>query len=1209
MRLLTLLTLLMPTLLANVIAFEQRTPTEYRALRLTIRPSSLALGAVTLRFANPSSSARIEPIGPAAPATYFTATKTQTFPQFSKLAIRGLYAGIDLILYPNGDHLEYDLLLAPRADPNLIRIALDGAHLDAQGNLNAHSLIQLPPRVVQSGHRIPASYALLSNRQFAIRLGPYNRNRPVTIDPELVFTKFFGGSGADTATAIATDAQGNIYIAGTSNSVDFPTTTGVQPRLAAPVAVIAGGAAAATPLPVSTETSVLGIGGTPNGSAIYAVTADAVYVTSDRGATWIAKGPLPGTGAVNNYPTINNISVDAIDPSRVFIATNRGIFFSGDGGQSWFLHEAGLPVDQNAAVNATAVLVSPVDHSIVYAATPSPAALFKSTDAGNTFAPLNPTYPGKPQPSNFSNYVIALGSNGVDLFVVDPSGVLLKSTDGGATWQKLGSPGVGALSLLLDSVNPSNIHVVSSSAIQKSVDGGATFTTLVAFPLGSISGTQFALDSRSATLYLGRPSIPIQVISTSTGNITTLQSSTPNLHALVAIGSQVFAGFDTPASPYITKWDPTGTRLLYSTFFGGTGQDIVMALAVDAQGSSTVVGYTLSADFPVTGKLSTASPATNLPVGFVTKLNADGMHFVYSTLLGGSKSTFIQALALDNTGAVYVTGQTAAPEFPLSPHAFQTARPQAVCNRPNTNIFLQVDNGANGFVSKISPDGTQIIYSTLLTGSCGSMGFALAVNAAGELTLAGNTTSSDFPVTSGAYQSTFPGDPAKTAPPNVRTAGFAARISASGDRVLAATYLGGSYSTDVSAVALDRAGNVLLTGSTAKILPGATPRAYQPAAVDTCAPTINIGPGPPYGGTNDAFVLKLDPALTTAGFLTYLGGACNDAATGIALDASGNAWVNGFTSSPDFPIKSPFQAAGLSPYFVSEISADGSQLLFSSATDGTALVIDPAGGVHMAGIGFTSTVPKRVRTFGQIGRSAEWIKIDPAAAPALIIDNVQPFQVYSPQSANPLGLGPGLVPGELVLITGRNLGPATQANAQLDANGRLPFALAGITVHFENTPAPLVSVNATTIICYAPFEISQTTNVTVQANGQRSNSVKLGVTASDPQILAVVNQDGTLNSATRPARAGDELILYTSGLGQTNPLSADGLINTAPFAIPLASPTLYAGGVRVQPLFIGAAPGQIAGIVQINFRLPSAMSSNPTYINLNSANAPIYILK
>ncbi len=701
----------------------------------------------------------------------------------------------------------------------------------------------------------------------------------------------------------------------------------------------------------------------------------------------------------------------------------------------------------------------------------------------------------------------------------------------------------------------------------------------------------------------------IQAISTSTGNATPLQVSTRNLHSLVALGGQIYAGFDSPAALYVTKWDPTGAHLLYSTFFGGTGQDFVTALAIDAQGNSTVAGFTLSGDFPITTKLSRVSPSTNVVSGFVTKLSSDGTRLIYSTVLGSSKYTAIQALALDSTGAAYVTGTTEAPDFAFSPNAFQTARPQPACNRPNNNVFAQIDYGANAFVSKISPDGAQLSYSTLLTGSCGSMGFGVAVNAAGEAIVVGSTISSDFPATSGAYQSTFPGDPAKTAPSNALTAGFAARISAAGDRVLAATYIGGSYFTQASAVALDRSANVLLTGSTAKILPGATPGAYQTAAIDACTPTINIGPGLPYGGTNDAFVLKLDPMLATAAFLTYLGGACNDAASGIALDSSGNAWLNGYTASSDFPIKAPFQIAGAS--FVSEISADGSQLLFSSATDGVALAIDPTGAVHMAGAGFNATVPKRVQNFGGVGASAEWIRIDPAATPAMVVDNVQPLTVYppfSPQSVNPSSLGPGIVPGELLRIVGRNLGPATQANAQLDFTGRLPFTLAGVTVLFDKIPAPLVSVGAASIVCYAPFEINRATTIVIESNGQKSNSVRMAVVALDPQILAVVNQDGTLNSATRPAKPGDELVLYVSGMGQTQPLSADGLINTAPFPIPIAPVTIFAAGHTVLPLFVTAAPGQIAGIAQVNFRLPTpTFAINPSAISLNFSIAPVYI--
>lgn len=494
-------------------------------------------------------------------------------------------------------------------------------------------------------------------------------------------------------------------------------------------------------------------------------------------------------------------------------------------------------------------------------------------------------------------------------------------------------------------------------------------------------------------------------------------------------------------------------------------------------------------------------------------------------------------------------------------------------------------------MSKIGPDGN-LVYSTLLTGSCGSNGIAIAVDSAGQAVVAGYTTSSDFPATAGAYQPSFPGDPTQILPPNTFLAGFAAKIGAAGDRVIAATYLGGSYQTMAYGVTLDAAGNAYITGGTAKILPGATPGAYQTTVVDRCAYPVSIGPSPPYGGTGDVFVLKLDPTLTTAGYLTYLGGGCDDYGNVIALDSSGNAWINGQTQSPDFPLKAPFEGGGVSGRFVSEISPNGSQLLFSSATDGRSLVIGATNLVYLAGS----------------QQHIEWTTIDPSKAPPITIDTVQPLTAYPPSVLTPSFTASAIVPGELVQITGYGLGPAAQVNGQPDATGRLPFLLANTIVTFDNIPAPLVSVSDTAITCYVPFEVGQTTNIVVKANGVASNTVHWGTQASSPQILYFTNQDGSVNSAVNPAHPGDVLQFFLSGMGETQPLSADGLVNEPPLAVPTATLYVSAGGHAIQPQFVGAAPGQPAGIVQVNIPLPSiTYSANPTTVGINNAWAPVYI--
>ena len=432
-------------------------------------------------------------------------------------------------------------------------------------------------------------------------------------------------------------------------------------------------------------------------------------------------------------------------------------------------------------------------------------------------------------------------------------------------------------------------------------------------------------------------------------------------------------------------------------------------------------------------------------------------------------------------------------------------------------------------------------------------------------------------------------------------AGFLAKISPAGDKLLAGTFLGGGYSTQANSAVLDASGHAYVTGFTQGFSTDATSGAYQTKLVDACTPTLAIGPSLPYTGTGDAFVLELDASFSTALLLTYLGGSCNDSGSQIVLDASGNIWIAGSTSSPDFPLKGPFQASGLpsSPIqeFVSELSGDGSQLLFSSFSEGSALALGPAA-LYLA---------------GWTGSAASVAKIDPAQSPATSIDSVLPVVAFPPSTIGP-SYG-GVTPGQLIQISGRNLGPTNQASAQLDASGRLPFVLANSVVFFDNVPAPLVSVEASSIMCYVPFEVVSTATVTVSSNGQLSNAVLTGIVPSSPQILTVVNQDGSVNSAAHPAEAGSVITLYVSGLGQTNPPGDDGLVNASPLPVPLAAVTVYfpATSSVVTPQFVAAAAGMIAGITQVNVQVPATIPSSgtttPVAIGLNGASAKLYTVQ
>jgi len=222
------------------ISFEERDRTFFVARSgngsVHIHPDRVVIGGTTLRFLHAARASRLEGVGPAAPSTYIGRVFRRSFEQFPQLAIRGLYPGIDAIFHGNGEHLEYDLQLAPGVSPNRVRLSFEGARrlrLDDHGDLIVETasgmLRQMLPRVFQNSNgvqqEVQALYVLLSQNQVGFRLGQHDRRAPLTIDPVLVYTKYFGGSGSDAASRVATDAQGNVYVAGSTTRWISPPRT------------------------------------------------------------------------------------------------------------------------------------------------------------------------------------------------------------------------------------------------------------------------------------------------------------------------------------------------------------------------------------------------------------------------------------------------------------------------------------------------------------------------------------------------------------------------------------------------------------------------------------------------------------------------------------------------------------------------------------------------------------------------------------------------------------------------------------------------------------------------------------------------------------------------------------------------------------------------------------------------------------------------
>lgn len=351
------------------------------------------------------------------------------------------------------------------------------------------------------------------------------------------------------------------------------------------------------------------------------------------------------------------------------------------------------------------------------------------------------------------------------------------------------------------------------------------------------------------------------------------------------------AGGLAPEDGFVTKLNPEGNALVYSTYLGGSsGSDAPLGIAIDSAGSAYVTGVTASTDYPTTAG-SFQSALRGRENAFVTKLAPGGNSLAYSTYLGGSAADSAFAITIDSTGEAIVVGYTNSLDFPLV-NPYQSSN----------NVSVGGSTAGTAFVSKVNASGSGLVYSTYLGGSTFDDAQAVAVDAAGNAYVAGQTCSLDFPVVN-AFQATNHSR-CSTAGPN----GFVTKIDVAGAALVYSTYLGGSGGDNALGIALDAAGDAYVVGLT----------------YSTDFPTVN-----PVQPTNKAaaldagngFVSELSPAGDALLFSTYLGGSGSrgnapahitipfgDSAAAIALDSNANIYVAGKSGSSDFPVVGAFQS-------------------------------------------------------------------------------------------------------------------------------------------------------------------------------------------------------------------------------------------------------------------------------------------------------------
>jgi hypothetical protein len=442
---------------------------------------------------------------------------------------------------------------------------------------------------------------------------------------------------------------------------------------------------------------------------------------------------------------------------------------------------------------------------------------------------------------------------------------------------------------------------------------------------------------------------------------------------------------------FVTKLNPTGSALVYSTYLGGTGNDFASDIAVDAARNAYVIGQTTSQNFPTTTGAFQPVFGGSFDA-FITKLDPLGSALVYSTYLGGREHDIGSGIAVDGDGNAYVTGTTmpsglfSSNDFPMTAGAFQT-------QLGNTNgcppcLF-------EAFVAKLNPAGSALIYSTFLGGDRSDAGSRIAVDPAGNAYVAGTTSSSNFPTTAGAFQTSLNG---------LRDA-FVAKLNANGSGLVYSTYLGGGDDESGVGIAIDRDGNAYVSGQTRSLNFPTTLGAFQPVS----------------GGGSDAFVTKLSPTGSALVYSTYFGGSDSDSGGGIAIDGDGNAYVAGTTRSLNFPTTlGAFQptSGGDSDAFVAKItdvalplpSATGSQTTRSeeSATNqiGSWTSFGADTGTFSGGTMVASNVHASTATLSFTGTAVSWIgvKCNVCGFAAVVVDGAAPTTVNT--------AGPG-TPGSL----------------------------------------------------------------------------------------------------------------------------------------------------------------------------------------------------
>ena len=626
---------------------------------------------------------------------------------------------------------------------------------------------------------------------------------------------------------------------------------------------------------------------------------------------------------------------------------------------------------------------------------------------------------------------------------------------------------------------------------------------------------------------------------------------------------------------FAARLDPSATKVAYFVYLGGSGADSAQALAVDPQGNAYITGSTSSSDFPVTSGFSGPVPSNTL-CPFAMKLDPNGA-VVYATFFAGAVFGYGQAIAADSGGNVIISGGTHAEGV---------------------------------FVTKLDASGTKTLFSLTNVG-----GNHIALGPQGDIWISGSTTSTSYPTTPGAFQTTFTPSfscgPEGMCVPSFQQ--YVTRISADGTKLVFSTFITGTNGATNFGLAVDGSGNAYVTGT----------GAYAPTGAPTQLSGYPFSVPATAADRTGLFLTKLDPTGSKVLWSVRQGGNL------VALDAGGNPVVGGSfvpvtgtAYSPPGSIFPPPPPTGNTPaaclpngltvqsiaYVQSFSAQDGSttvtRLLSATQATASAMAVEPDGRILLAGSTLFPDVPL---TPGVVFSDAVATRTAPGAFLAAF-DMTQPAASQQlacvTDSATFWQVGP-VAPGQLLSLFGNGLGPLTGVSGMAPGQTTAPTSLANVQITFDGFPAPLLYVSSSQINVQVPFAVSHqaSTVMTVSIRPDAASAYApvaarmFAITPSSPSLfldlsvmpmncsavpagafvfLAVaLNSDGSRNGCGNPAKPGSTVTVFVNGV-----------------PTPLSTQVRVWGGassLAAGPLV--PAPGTIAGVYQLPIQLPGTTAA------------------